>query len=155
MKKSNYLFFIFLFFIFLFFFSKSIAEENKKYLSLKKSTVNLRQGPSKEYPIKLVYKKKFLPVEVLDSWENWRKIKDFENNSGWIHISLLTGKKTAINNMNNAVIFNSDSIYSRPIVKLEKGRLLFIKKCKSDWCKVTSEKYTGWIKRKSLWGKLN
>ncbi len=154
MKKTNYLFFFFLFFIFSFYFSKSIASE-KKYLSLKKDIVNLRQGPSKDYPIKLVYNKKFLPVEILDSWENWRKIKDFENNRGWIHVSLLTGKKTAINNINYTVIFSSDSIYSKPLVKLEKGRLLFIKKCKSNWCKVTTGKYAGWIKKKFLWGKFN
>ena len=59
--------------------------------------VNLRQGPSLEYPIKLIYKKKYLPVIVLDRSETWRKIKDFENNTGWIHTSQLTKKKSAIN----------------------------------------------------------
>ena len=155
MKKNKYLVFAFLFFSILFHSTKTIANEDKKYLSLKNNEVNLRQGPSKEYPIKLIYKKKFLPVEILDSWENWRKIKDFENNNGWIHISLLSGKKTAINNLDYSIIFSSDTIYSKPLAKVEKGRLLFIKKCRKDWCKVASGKYVGWMKKKLLWGKLN
>ena len=131
------------------------ATEPKKFLSLKKDKVYLRQGPSKDYSIILIYNKKYLPVKILDSWENWRKIIDFENNSGWIHVSLLSGKKTAINKINNSIIFNSDTIYSKPLARVEKGRLLFVKKCKNEWCKVSSDKYVGWIKKNLLWGKIN
>ena len=144
-----------LFFFYFIFLNNVIADDFKKFLSLKNNEVNLRQGPSKEHPIKLVYKKKFLPVQILDSWENWRKISDFENNNGWIHISLLSGKKSAININNNSIIFNSNTIYSKPIAKVQKGRLFLIKKCKYGWCKVSSEKYTGWIKKKFLWGSTN
>jgi len=88
-KNNNY----YLFFLILFFFTQSSANENINFLSLKNSEVNLRQGPSLEYPIKLTYKKKYLPVLILDKSETWRKIKDFENNSGWVHISQLSKKK--------------------------------------------------------------
>ena len=131
------------------------ASESKKFLSLKNNEVNLREGPSKDYPIKFVYNKKFLPVQILDSWDNWKKIRDFENNSGWIHISLLSGKKTAINKLKNSIIFTYNTIYSKPLARVDKGRLLFIKKCKLQWCKVSSGEYTGWIQKKSLWGKIN
>ena len=131
------------------------ASESKKFLSLKNNEVNLREGPSKDYPIKFVYNKKFLPVQILDSWDNWKKIKDFEDNSGWIHISLLSGKKTAINKLKNSIIFTYNTIYSKPLARVDKGRLLFIKKCKLQWCKVSSGEYTGWIQKKSLWGKIN
>ena len=99
MEKNNnhYLIILVLFFSILFFFSKSFANENVNFLSLKNNEVNLRQGPSFEYPIKFIYKKKFLPIEVLDESETWIKIKDFENNSGWIHISQVSKKKSAIN----------------------------------------------------------
>ena len=80
-----------------FFIEKSFANENLHFLSLKNNVVNVRIGPSKEYPIKYTYKKKYLPLEILDKSETWRKIKDFENNSGWIHISQLSKKKSAIN----------------------------------------------------------
>ena len=118
-------------------------EQNTKPLSLKKSKVNLRVGPSFEHPVKLIYKKKYLPVEVLDKSETWRKIKDFENNSGWIHISQLSKKKTAINIKNNSIIHNKSTIYSKPIVRLEIGRLFLIKKCKVKCFKVVSGDFTG------------
>ena len=157
MEKNNkhYLIILVLFFSILFFFSKSFANESKKFLSLKNNEVNLRQGPSFEYPIKFVYKKKYLPVEILDKSETWRKIKDFENNSGWIHASQLSKKKSAICKKNNSVLYKKPTIFSKPIAKLEIGRLVLIKKCNLIWCKITSDSFSGWIKKKYLWGKIN
>ena len=128
--------------------------EKKEFLTLKKNEVNLRQGPSFEYPIKLIYKKKYLPVIILDKSGPWRNIKDFENNTGWIHVVLLSKKKSAINIKNNSIIYKKPTIYSKPIVKLEVGRLVLIKKCKTKWCKITSGGYSGWIFKDSLWGKI-
>ena len=156
MKKNNkhYLIILVLFFSILFFFSKSFANENVNFLSLKNNKVNLRQGPSFEYPIKLTYKKKYLPILILDKSETWRKIKDFESNSGWIHVSQLSKKKSAINKKNNSVLYKKPTIYSKPIAKLEIGRLVLIKKCQTKWCKITSGGFKGWVFKSSLWGKL-
>ena len=149
MKKNKKYYLIFLF---LFFLPKSFAMESINFLSLKNNEVNLRQGPSFEYPIKLIYKKKYLTVKVLDKSETWRKIKDFENNVGWIHTSQLSKKKTAINMKNNSILYKKPTIYSEPIAKLETGRLVLIQKCKSEWCKIISGGFTGWIIKNSLWG---
>ena len=156
MRKNNkhYLIIFVLFFLILFFFPKSFANESKNFLSLKNNEVNLRQGPSFEYPIKFIYKKKYLPVEILDKSETWRKIKDFKNNSGWIHASQLSKKKSAICKKNNSVLYKKPTIFSKPIAKLEIGRLVLIKKCKVKWCKITSGGFNGWIFKNSLWGKL-
>ena len=157
MEKKNkyYLVSLILFFLILFCFSDSSANENKKFLSLKNNEVNLRQGPSFEYPIKLTYKKKYLPIMILDKSETWRQIKDFENNSGWIHISQLSKKKSAINIKNNSLLYKKPTIFSKPLAKLEIGRLVLIKKCKLKWCKITSGDYGGWIFKNTLWGKIN
>ena len=157
MEKKNkyYLVSLILFFLILFCFSDSIANENKKFLSLKNNEVNLRQGPSFEYPIKLTYKKKYLPIIILDKSETWRQIKDFENNSGWIHISQLSKKKSAINIKNNSILYKKPTIFSKPLAKLEIGRLVLIKKCKLKWCKITSGDYGGWIFKNTLWGNIN
>ena len=106
-----------------------------------------------EYPIKLIYKKKFLPVIILDKSGPFRKIKDYENNTGWIHIALLSKKKSAINMKNDSILFKKPTIYSKPIARLEKGRLVLIKKCKKKWCKINSDKFQGWILMNVLWGK--
>tara|TARA_Y100000590_G_scaffold230114_1_gene259448 strand:- start:256 stop:726 length:471 start_codon:yes stop_codon:yes gene_type:complete len=135
-------------------FSILNASDSSDFLTLKNNQVNLRQGPSFEHPIKLIYKKKYLPVIVTDASETWRKIIDFENNSGWIHISQLSKKKSAINIKNGTLIYKKPTIFSKPIAKLEIGRLMIVKKCKIKWCKVTSGKYGGWIKLEYLWGKI-
>ena len=152
-KKKN-LIFIVLFFSILILSSKSISNENIEFLSLKNNEVNLRQGPSFEYPVKLVYKKKYLPVIIIDKSETWRQIKDFENNSGWIHISQLSKKKSGINIKNNSIIHAKPTIYSKPIAKLEIGRLILITKCKRKWCKISTGNYSGWIFKDYLWGKI-
>ena len=87
--------------------------------------------------------------------ETWRKIKDFESNSGWIHVSQLSKKKSAINKKKNSVLYKKPTIYSKPIAKLEFGRLVLIKKCKTKWCKITTGDFSGWIKKNYLWGKIN
>ena len=153
MKKNNKFFLIFLPLVFFLNFSNCLANENLNFLSLKNDKVNLRLGPSFDYPIKLTYKKKYLPVIITDKFETWREIKDFENNSGWIHISQLSKKKSAINIKNNTIIYKNSTIYSKPIAKLQKGRLVLIKKCKLKWCKITTGDYTGWIIKEILWGR--
>ena len=154
-KDKNYYTFLVLFFLINLFIQKSLAIESVNFLSLKNNEVNVRVGPSEKYPIKYVYKKKYLPVEILDKSETWRKIKDFEKNSGWIHISQLSNKKSAINIKNNSVLYKKPTIYSKPIAKLESGRLVLIKKCKVKWCKISSGGYKGWIVKNALWGKIN
>ena len=156
MKKSNkyYLILLVLFFSILFFLQDSFAKDDINFLSLKKDEVNLRQGPSFEYPIKLIYKKKYFPVIILDKSGTWRKIIDFKNNSGWIHISQLSKKKSAINTKNNSVLYKKSTIYSKPIATLEIGRLVLIGKCKVKWCKITTGDFKGWVFKSSLWGKL-
>ena len=154
-KKNKNYFLFFIFFCCVFFsFSLSTAGENINFLSLKNEEVNLRTGPSFDHPIKLVYKKKYLPVIILDKLETWREIKDFENNSGWIHISQLSKKKTAINIKKYTILYKNSTIYSKPIAKLEKGRLVLIKKCKPQWCKIKTGDYKGWIIKKNLWGRI-
>ena len=135
------------------FFSFNLSNANDNYfLTLRNDKVNLRQGPSFDYPVKIFYKKQFLPVKIIDTFDNFRKIKDHENNTGWIHISQLSKKKAAIVIKELEIMFNSPTIYSKPVAKLEKGRLVKVIKCETKWCKVRSDKYKGWIKNKNLWG---
>tara|TARA_B100001248_G_scaffold225627_1_gene183256 strand:+ start:1177 stop:1620 length:444 start_codon:yes stop_codon:yes gene_type:complete len=147
MQKLSFLFIIF--FIF-----NDLHTKEEYFLTLRNEKVNLRQGPSFDYPVKSFYKKKFLPVLIQDSSDNFRKIRDHENNTGWIHISQLSKKKAAITIDDNVLVFNKPSIYSSPKVILKKGRLCKIKKCKNDWCSITVDKFKGWVKKESLWGLL-
>ena len=124
------------------------------FLTLKNSSANLRQGPSFDYPIKIFYNKKFLPVLILDTSDNFRKIKDHENNTGWIHLSQLSKKKAALTNKERVTIFKHSTIFSTPLAVLEKGRLCLISKCNDEWCKIKTGKYSGWVKKENFWGNL-
>jgi SH3-like domain-containing protein len=144
---------IYIFLIF-FNFSEIVQAKDEYFRTLRYSEVNLRQGPGKDYPIKIFYKKKFLPVLIQDISDNFRKVRDHENNSGWIHVSQLTKKKAAIVTGQDLIMFKSSTIYSNPVAILKEGRLVKIDKCKNDWCKVRSGEFKGWIKKVSLWGLL-
>ena len=141
----------FLILIIFFFNSNTLAEENDYFLMLKYNKVNVRYGPNKDDQIKFVYKKKYLPLKVIDRKENFRKIIDHKNNNGWIHISQLKSPKSLIM-MENKTLFKKNSIFSKPIIKLEKGKLVLIKKCKENWCKIKTNKITGWLRTENVWG---
>ncbi len=132
----------------------TLSADNEYFLTLRNDVVNLRQGPSFDYPVKIIYKKKYLPVIVKDKSENFRKVIDHEKNSGWIHISQLSKKKAGIININISILFDKPTIYSKPIAKIEKGRLCLIKKCKDIWCKIRVGNYVGWIKKDNIWGRI-
>ena len=140
-------------FLCLSFLNIQFVNAEEKFLSLKKNKVNVRYGPSFDSKIKYIYKKINLPVKQIDKKENFRRIVDLQNNSGWIHISQLKSSNSIII-LENRILFKKPSNLSRPIVRLEKGRLLIIKKCKNKWCKVSSDSYSGWLKIENIWGSV-
>ena len=143
--------FFFLIFICFLFPSHVISEEI--FLSLKKNKVNVRYGPSFDSPIKYVYKKIHLPIKQIDKKENWRRIIDSKNNSGWIHWSQLK-KINSIILLEDKILFKNSSNFSKPLAKIKEGRLLIVQKCEGEWCKVKTEKFKGWIKADNFWGSI-
>ena len=131
-----------------------LINADEKFLSLKKNKTNVRYGPSLDYPIKYIYRKVDLPVKQIDKKENWRRVIFLDNNSGWIHWSQLKPSNSIIT-IEEKILFRKPSDFSKPLAKLEKGRLLVIKKCEGNWCNVTTDDYKGWIKTKNIWGSTN
>ena len=142
------------FFCFFIFFTNLFSEEKKDFLMLKNNKVNVRYGPGFDYPIKFIYKKNKLPLQLIDKKENFRKIIDHKKNSGWIHISQLRKSKTLITT-SNKILFKKPTKYSKPLAKIEKGRLLIVKKCEKNWCNIQTSEFSGWINKDNIWGKIN
>ena len=142
---------IFFFLYFILIISNSYSEEEKTFLMLKNNKVNVRYGPSFDYPIKYIYKKISLPVQLIDEKENFRRIIDHKKNTGWIHISQLKKSKSLITT-SVKILFKKPTKYSRPLAKLDVGRLLLIQKCEKSWCNVKTEKFSGWIDKNNIWG---
>ena len=141
-------------FIFLSFFISSIINAEEIFLSLKKDRVNVRYGPSFESPVKFVYNKINLPIKQIDKKENWRRIIDFKNNGGWIHWSQLK-KINSIIPLEDKILFNEPSKFSKPLAKIKKGRVLVLQKCDGVWCKIKTKDFKGWIKTDNIWGSIN
>ncbi|MBD1164242.1 hypothetical protein IDG86_00485 [Pelagibacterales bacterium SAG-MED13] len=152
MFRKIYINKVLIIFFSLFFFSSACSEDI--FLSLKKNKVNVRYGPSFEFPIKYIYKKIDLPIKQIDKKDNWRRIIDMKNNSGWIHWSQLKPVNSIIP-LNDKLLFDKPTIFSKPLAKIKRGRVLIIQKCNSKWCKVKTKKFNGWIKKNYIWGKIN
>ena len=140
-----------IFFVFVFFCTSVLSNENY-YLMLKNSKVNVRMGPGLDYPVKFIYKKKYLPVKIIDKKENFRKVIDHKKNSGWIHISQLK-KVNSVIVLSNRILFKKPTFNSKPIANIESGKLFVLEKCKKNWCEVSSQNYSGWISMDNVWGK--
>ena len=111
--------------IFFIFFTNSLADSNY-FLTLRNDKVNLRLGPSFDYPVKIIYKKKYFPVLITDSLDNFRKVQDFEKKL-WVGTHIPIIKKKAGLTLEDSILFNKPTIYSKPLAKMEKGRLIIIK----------------------------
>ena len=147
MQKTLYILFFFVLLI-----TSSLAQET--FLSLKKNKVIVRYGPSFDSDIKYVYKKINLPIKQIDKKENFRRIIDLKNNSGWIHISQLK-KINSVISTNDKILFKKPSSFAKPIAQIKKGRLLILQKCEKNWCKIKSNNFEGWIKNDNIWGLIN
>lgn len=134
-------------------YASNRTKDEPYFAIIKASEANARTGPSTRYPIKWVYRRKGLPIQIIAKFGNWRKITDVAGAEGWIHKNLLSRKQNALTIGNDIqILYQSNDNNSRPLVKIEPNVLVAIDKCTSKWCKVTAEKYEGWIKKKYLWG---
>ena len=145
-KKSLIILFILTF--------SSTACASEIFLSLKKNKVNVRYGPSFEFPVKFVYKKIDLPIKQIDKKDNWRRIIDLKNNSGWIHRSQLK-KINSLIPLRDLILFKKPTKFSKPLARIKKGRVLVIQICQNNWCKIKTDKFKGWVKADSVWGSIN
>ena len=141
----------FFFFISIFVFFPFYVFSIETFLSLKKDKVNVRYGPGFEYPIKYIYKKIDLPIKQIDKKENFRRIIDLKNNSGWIHVSQLK-KVNSVIPREDKILFRKPTSFSKPLAKIEKGRVLLLQNCIEKWCKVKTGSFKGWIKIENTWG---
>ena len=127
--------------------------ELPRYVSLKSDDVNLRVGPSINYPIKIKYVQNNLPIEIFDEFDAWRKVKDHENNIGWVHKSLIKGERfiLIINKKEN-----SKKIYDRPngkiIGKVHNYNILSLEICLTRWCYISIKDIEGWVSKDFIWG---
>ena len=124
-----------------------------RFVSLGADKVYVRTGPGSHYPVKWTFKKKALPVEIILEFEHWRKIRDIDGDTGWIHLSLLSGKRTAIiTSESNTPIYKSPNKNSAKKSLIQPKSLAYVSECETAWCDINVNGYKGWIEKKHLWG---
>jgi len=124
-----------------------------RFVSLKSNEVNLRVGPSINYPKELQYIQKNLPVEIIDEYDLWRKISDIHGNKGWVHKSLIKAERYAIIlPKNNTKIFVLSNPIGKKIGEIGKNNIVKLDNCLKEWCKILFLENKGWVNKEDLWG---
>lgn len=124
-----------------------------RWVSLKADEANIRTGPGTRYPIQFIYRREGLPVEIIEEFDLWRKIRDMEGATGWVHKTMLDGKRNVIVNSRDARILRAEpEPKSRPILKVEPQVIARLIECEKDWCRVQVSGRKGWLEKKYLFG---
>ena len=123
-----------------------------RFVSIASNRANLRTGPGEQYPIIWVYERKLYPLEIIEEYESWRRVRDRDGDEGWMHVVLLSGNRTAIVEGDIQVIFENPDITSLPIARVQAGVIAEILECSPDWCRIDVGPEDGWIEPQYLWG---
>lgn len=131
-----------------------------RFVSIKAPRANVRKGPSLDHPVEWVYVRRGVPVEIIAEFEHWRRIRDMDGQVGWIHTSLLDGRRTAViagfgGSGALPALHEQPETGSPPVALAEPGLITRVHKCGSGWCRVSAEGYAGWIEASLLWGVYN
>ena len=124
-----------------------------RFVTIKFNEVNARTGPESDCPIEWVYLKKNEPVEVIAEYGKWRKIKDINGDGGWVHASVIAGKRSIIiTSKNPAPLLFSPLNHEQIKAYLLPNLRCSLHNCKKDWCLISCKTYKGWVSRKNIWG---
>lgn len=122
-----------------------------RFVSLKSGEANARTGPGDTYPIRWVYQRKNLPVEITAEFKLWRRIKDFDGEQSWAHQALLSSNRYAILNR-EAVAFGNNDGSGSEVARFKRGVQVKVTECREAYCEVEYGRIDGWVKKKDLWG---
>lgn len=124
-----------------------------RFVSLRSELVYVRAGPGMRYPVKWVYHRRHYPLEVVQEFDTWRKIRDIDNEEGWVHQSLLSSNRYALVQADAAVtILHQPEADARPVAQVEPHVLVKLDACKATWCEISASGYEGWLLKNQLWG---
>jgi SH3-like domain-containing protein len=123
-----------------------------RFVSLRSGEVNLRTGPGVRYPIDWVYRRRHLPVEVIDEFDTWRRIRDWQGTVGWVHQSMLQGRRTILVVGERRLIYRDPQDDAPGLAYAEPGAIGRLSTCRGDWCEIDIKGFTGWLRRSDFFG---
>ena len=123
-----------------------------RFVSLRNDEVNMRAGPGVRYPIEWVYRRRGLPVEIIDEFGNWRRIRDWEGDLGWVHSSMLSGRRTFRVTGQPRILRREPGENAPAVAKLMPGVVGQLESCNGSWCRLSADGYEGWLQREEFYG---
>lgn len=123
-----------------------------RFVTVKAEKANVRAGPGRRYPVRWVFIQPGVPVEIVAEYDNWRQIRDWEGQEGWIHVAMLSRKRSVIVTGAKRTLYRRADIDSPPVVVLEPGVVAVIEDCGAEWCRVEVRNNRGWLRRGEFWG---
>jgi len=128
-----------------------------RYVSLKSERVNMRVGPGREYQVEWMYLKRGLPMEVIQEYDNWRKVRDPEGNEGWVLHSLLSGERTVIvapweKRSQHVEMLDTPQAGGRLVARIEPTVVASVSACAEGWCRIAVKGASGFVRQNKLWG---
>lgn len=123
-----------------------------RFVTLRSNQVNVRSGPAPRYPIEWVFVRKDMPVEITQEFDTWRRIRDWEGSEGWVHQSMLSGKRSLVVTGETRTLRAEPHPDASPVARAQPGVMGWLLKCNGPWCQVDLKGYKGWIQRTEFWG---
>jgi SH3-like domain-containing protein len=123
-----------------------------RFVSLRSGEVNVRTGPGTRYPVEWMFQRRGLPVEITAEFGTWRRIRDGQGAEGWVHRSMLSGKRTAVIASAVETLHRRASADSPAVAKAQQGVIASVRTCRDSWCEIDTQGFRGWVPETSLWG---
>lgn len=125
-----------------------------RFVSLRAEEVNMRTGPGVQYPVEWVFHRQTLPVQIIAEYDTWRKVRDWQGAQGWMHQSMLTGRRTVVVTGGTRTLRRKPHAKSTPVAEVEDGVIGSLLTCPegSSWCKLDIDGYVGWMRHVDFWG---
>ncbi len=133
----------------------ALAEEGgplPRFASLRSDEVNVRAGPGQRYAIKWIYRRDGLPVEIMQEFDDWREVRDFEGATGWVHKQMLSPARTAVVMNEPHPLRRSPDKDAPALLMAEPGVVGRLMECARAWCRLQIASRKGWMPREHLWG---
>jgi SH3-like domain-containing protein len=127
-----------------------------RFVSLKSDNVNVRRGPGQEYDLAFTFVHAGLPVEIIQEFDNWRKIRDSDGAVGWVFHSLLSGERTALvapwEDSGQHATYVAAAGSAAVVAYLQPRVIAKVEECTGSWCRLSGEQFEGWMEQERLWG---
>ena len=123
-----------------------------RFVSLRSGEVNVRTGPGVRYPVDWVFVRAGMPVEVTAEFDTWRRLRDWEGTQGWVHQSMLSGRRSIVVLGEMRTLRRQPSASAPAVAQAEPGTMGRLEVCNGDWCRVEIQGVPGWLNREDFWG---